>query len=50
LYTENYAKIIKELAAVNGTDEEIFSLDQPEIDRVNLEVRRIYEPSQPKLN
>jgi hypothetical protein len=43
-------KSLKELAAVNGTDEEIFSLDQPEIDRVNLEVRRIYEPSQPKLN
>jgi ATP-dependent exoDNAse (exonuclease V) alpha subunit len=53
LYTENYAKIIEELAAVNGTDEwKYLAWTNSEIDRVNLEVRRrIYgnEPAKVEL-
>jgi hypothetical protein len=51
LYTDNFHKVVEELAAVNGTDEwKYLAWTNAEVDRVNLEVRkRIYGPEPAKI-
>ena len=51
LYTDNFHKIVEELATVNGSDEwKYLAWTNAEVDRVNAEVRRrIYGPEPAKI-